>query len=488
MPGRDRVHEQNNATAPSLAKTARRLSLWTRRDALTAFAAVASQTLWPYHLLAQQAEGDATLPRHRQLKVEVTGTLELDPTGQKATTSPFSVNASFDFVERSARDGRIYWTARTFEEATARIVVGQGSTTSALSHSDEVVIESTQQQDDRQIKLTMTRPAEPLTLDESELIKLQAISPAIETWFEDIENRSLTDVWTPDAWSIAAALAIEVVTDNQVQCRLKRRQRGRAEVEVRGTLIGTADNVGTEIALTGTCSVDEASGRLLAASWDIQERRALGPATPGFTARTRLELTDLGTGRWDDASEQTFQQARAAALDAAPSLLVFESKHQGFRLEHSPQWTVIADSTNVAILRLVDQGDLITQAHVTRLQPLAAGTRLTKETYRQDVSSAIGNSGGTIVDVSEFTTSRDYHGLRVTVSAEVSGVAVQWVYVHLSDKDGQRLGWVFTAEQDRLDRLGIEDQTLVDSVEILAAPATANEARAASRDNGASDR
>ena len=166
MPGRDRVHEQNNATAPSLAKTARRLSLWTRRDALTAFAAVASQTLWPYHLLAQQAEGDATLPRHRQLKVEVTGTLELDPTGQKATTSPFSVNASFDFVERSARDGRIYWTARTFEEATARIVVGQGSTTSALSHSDEVVIESTQQQDDRQIKLTMTRPAEPLTLDD----------------------------------------------------------------------------------------------------------------------------------------------------------------------------------------------------------------------------------------------------------------------------------------------------------------------------------
>ena len=121
MPGRDRVHEQNNATAPSLAKTARRLSLWTRRDALTAFAAVASQTLWPYHLLAQQAEGDATLPRHRQLKVEVTGTLELDPTGQKATTSPFSVNASFDFVERSARDGRIYWTARTFEEATRGI-------------------------------------------------------------------------------------------------------------------------------------------------------------------------------------------------------------------------------------------------------------------------------------------------------------------------------------------------------------------------------
>lgn len=446
--------------------------------------------LVPGWSLAQDTETAVDeLPRRKQLKLEVTGTLELDPSGQNPTTSPFGVSANFEFVERTVQADEFWWTGRSFTQASARITVGRGSTNSSLSQPEEVVIESLEQRDDRQVALSVTRPSHPLTLDEMELVKLQAISPAISTWFSSLRDKGLTDSWTPDSWSVAAALAIDVVTDNQIRCRVKRRQAGQAEIEVRGTVVGTAGDVGTEITLLGTCKVDEATGRMRMANWEIQEKRALGPATPGFTARTRLELTDLGTGAWDDAQEQTFQQARASHSSTSSNLLVFESKHQGIRLEHSPQWNVIADSSNVAILRLVDQGDLISQAHVTRLQPLPAGTKLTAATYRQDVAAAIGEGRGTIVDVSEFQTPRGYDGLRANVSAEVSGIAVQWIYMHVSDSQGRRVGWIFTTEQDRIDRLGIEDQTLVDSMELLDVPATSEQAtRAATGTRESSDR
>lgn len=446
---------------------------------------VLAASLAPSLLLAQDSSSES-LPRKRRLKLEVAGTLELDPSGQNPTTSPFSVNANFEFVERHVREDSTWWIGRSFAQASARIAVGRGSTQSTLSAPEEVVIETIEQRDDRQVSLSINRPSQPLTLDEMELIKLQAISPAVSTWFTGIRERALTDSWTPEAWSVASALAIDVVTDNQIRCRVKRRQAGKAEVEVRGTIVGTSGDVGTEITLLGTCSVDEASGQILGANWEIQEKRALGPATPGFTARTRLELTDLGSGAWDDAQEQAFQQARAANNVSDATLLVFESKHQGIRLEHSPKWNAIADSSNVAILRLVDQGDLISQAHVTRLQPQTAGTKLTADTYRKDVAAAIGEGRGTIVDVSEFQTPRGYDGLRCTVSAEVSGVAVQWIYMHVADQEGRRVGWIFTTEQDRIDRLGIEDQTLVDSMELLDLPASSDNATRAAAGSGSS--
>lgn len=454
---------------------------FTRRRwfAVTAFTTLGA---WQYASASERAQDQS--PRQRSLKIESTGTLELDPSGQKPVSSPFQVRAEFAYSERLDREADRYWAARRYRKAEARIQVGSGSTVSKLSDINPVVVETAREIDERRTEFRLDRTEGPLTRNEVDLLKLPVVSPAMTAWFQDASKKALGDSWKPENWAVAAALGIDSVLEHDITCRVRSTNAERIEIEVRGSASGAADDIATEIQLNGRCTLDTKSGRLTSTSWDVQERRALGAATPGFTARTKLELTDQGAASWSADDETQFQQIRAAAI-AGPveAQLVFESKHHGFRLSHSSRWRCIADNSQQVILRMVDRGDLIAQAHVTRLQPLPGGAKLSAQRYRQDVSEAIGDGGGRIVDVSEFETARGYQGIRVIVSAEVSGVPIQWIYLHVSDDAGRRAGWVFTIEQDRLDRLGIEDQTLLEAFELLDLPEGAQPGKPAATAN-----
>lgn len=412
----------------------------------------------------------AAAPRRYELKLEAQGTLELDPSGQAPVKSPFRVVAGFDFAQRCESQGDSHWAARRFAKAESAITVGRGSTVIRLSEPERVIVERQQRRDERQVEARFDRAGGSLTSDEIDLIRLPLISPASTAWFRAAADQGLNETWTPEGWAVAAALGIDVVTDNRIRCRVLKRAAGKTTVETRGSVSGSVGNVATEIELIGTVELADGSDFPLAAQWQICEDRALGPATPGFSATTKLELTDRGPTAWSADDETAYREVRESTDGAGSERLVFESKRHGFRLTHSSKWTPIGDNSQAAILRMVDQGDLIAQAHITRLQSLEAGTKLTADRYRKDVAEAIGDGNGQVVDVSDFVTARGYDGIRAIVSAEVSGVAIQWIYLHIADATGRRCGWVITVEQDRLDRLGNEDQTLADAFELLDAP------------------
>ena len=142
---------------------------------------------------------------------------------------------------------------------------------------------------------------------------------------------------------------------------------------------------------------------------------------------------------------------------------------------------MVSDQAKAAILRYVSSGELIAQAQLTRLADLPDGVSFSAERYRSDVAKAIEGASGQIVDVAESTTSKGYQSLRVIVSSEVSGIPIQWIYYHLADKQGRRVGWVITMEQDRVDRFGAEDQILVDQFEIIDANPPKSDAQTAQK-------
>jgi hypothetical protein len=406
---------------------------------------------------------------HFVVQMEASGTLELDPNGKKVTTTPFRVRADFDFVQSHQHLGSQLWTAQDFKKAEAQIQVGRGSTVSRLTDLSEILVHRVDQVGDALVEHEFLRPSLGLEAEEIDLVFLPAISPVINAWVTPAFERSVGETWEPKAWSVAAALAIDAVTQSSLQCKLRRKASGVIEVGVQGVVQGVANSVPTEITLTGRCIANSSTQEVESLVWEIQEKRALGPATPGFDARTKVEVTRSAPVTWN-AEQQAQFEAVIAQGDEAGGRLVFESKRHGFRLQHGPHWKVIGDQSQAAILRFVDSGDLIAQAHLTRLVDLPQGTRLSPQKYREDVAKAIEGTQGQIVDVHESETSRGYQVLRVVVSSSVSGVPIQWIYYHVADTQGRRVGWVITMEQDRLDRFGAEDQVLIEEFELLDQP------------------
>lgn len=403
------------------------------------------------------------------VQMEASGTLELDPNGRKVTTAPFRVRGEFDFVQAYRRSGSSVWIAQDFKKAEAQIQVGRGSTVSRLADTSEILVHRMDQKGDAMVEHEFLRPSLGLEAEEIDLVFLPGVSPVIRDWVTPAFDHSAGGSWSPEDWSVAAALAIDAVTQSSLKCTLRRKTSEAIEVGVQGIVQGIAHSVPTEITLTGRCIVNPKTRDLESLVWDIQEKRALGPATPGFDARTKIEITRSAPVTWTAEQEAQFEAVMAQG-DSAGGRLVFESKRHGFRLQHGPHWKVIGDQSQAAILRFVDSGDLIAQAHLTRLEDLPKGTKLTPQKYREDVAKAIEGTQGQIVDVHESETSQGYQTLRVIVSSEVSGVPIQWIYYHVADRQGRRVGWVITMEQDRIDRFGAEDQILIEEFEILESP------------------
>ena len=403
---------------------------------------------------------------HLIVQMEASGTLELDPNGKKVTTAPFRVRGEFDFVQAHRRQGASIWTAQDFKKAEAQIQVGRGSTVSRLADPSEILVHRVDQNGESLVEHEFLRPSLGLEAEEIDLVFLPGVNPVVSDWITPAFDRSVGGSWEPEAWSIAAGLAIDAVTQSSLKCSLRQKTSETISVAVQGIVQGVAHSVPTEITLTGRCIVNPSTRELESLVWDIQEKRALGPATPGFSARTKIEITRSAPVTWNAEQQAQFEAVIAQGHEAG-GRLVFESKRHGFRLQHGPHWKVIGDQSQAAILRYVDSGDLIAQAHLTRLEDLPKGTRLSPQKYREDVAKAIEGTQGQIVDVHESETSRDYHTLRVIVSSEVSGVPIQWIYYHVSDSLGRRVGWVITMEQDRIDRFGAEDQVLIEEFELL---------------------
>ena len=454
-----------------------------RRDCIIATAAL------PWIGMSKPLSGASTQDRqlttggsasHYVVEMAASGNLELDPNSKQVKTVPFRVEGDFEFVQRHRKVEDCLWIGRAFERATAQMQVGRGATVSRLNDLSEIIVHRIEPLSSTQIQQDFFRQSLPLESAEIDLIFIPGISPTLSGWLEPGFQGQVGESWKPAAWNVAAALAIDAVVDGQIECRLEKKSEEAVNVSVQGQVQGLASGVATEITLSGVCLSNPSTKELESLVWNVREKRALGPATPGFEARTKIEVTRTVPASWSSDQEAQLAVVMESQNDSGPTL-VFESKRHGFRLQHGNGWRVVSDQAKAAILRYVSSGELIAQAQFTRLEDLPAGVSFSAKRYRSDVAKAIEGTSGQIVDVAESTTSKGYQSLRVIVSSEVSGVPIQWIYYHLADNKGRRVGWVITMEQDRVDRFGAEDQILVDQFEIIDANPPKSDAQTAQK-------
>ena len=98
------------------------------------------------------------------------------------------------------------------------------------------------------------------------------------------------------------------------------------------------------------------------------------------------------------------------------SLLEYEAPAHTFGFRYDRQWFVTSDEPNVAILRMIQRGELVAQCNISAL--LAVQKEITLAGFQQEIQNSLDKNFGQFVKASEETTPEGYRVYRVVANGD----------------------------------------------------------------------
>ena len=309
----------------------------------------------------------------------------------------------------------------------------------------------------------------PLNSREVQLLQSPINSAAIELLLPLEPARPDSD-WAVSADDAKQLFNLDAVHQSNLTAKISKVEQGVATIALRGELDATANSVPTRLNIEGNFQAKLAS-RCAMVTWlglVIKEDRQISQAEPGFdiTARVRL-IREESDAKIDIAPDALRKLATGNGDDGGRWLVKLQSTAGRYAMLADRRWHIHRDSSEEAILRMVENNSVIAQCSVSRLVELAPGQQLTMEGLQADIKGLLGSSFGEFLESTERVTSTKLRMIRTVVGGELEEVPIQWVYTHLSDDNGRRLALIFTMGGTETDRFGAADEQMADSFEWL---------------------
>lgn len=429
---------------------------------------VAAVVANPAHATAQDEEETSNRSSESRTQrviysMDVTGKVHLQPGEGENATLPLSVKGQFDYQEKILRAIRPISAARHYRVALADISVGRGSTRQTLPEDVRYfVVES--DPDARTAKLQMRRPDGVMSAEHAELLELPIDSSLLTALLPEDGLKEIEQSWTPESDILASLFGLDAITKSELSCRYYKNDGDVASIHVKGKLLGSIHGVATEIDANGALQYDKQSKSIRQLTITLDENRSIGQAHPGFevTAKIEIRLQSLTGSR--QLSDTILADWDLDEINDS-TIRTYESKAGGLEFMHDRRWHIISDQRPVMVLRMVDQGDLLAQCNISRLEDLSKGDKLAMTEFQRDVREAVKASSGQIVDAKVEATESGGEILRVAAAGVVSDVSLNWIYYHITDAEGRRAAMVVSVESELFERFAEAERVLVDSLE-----------------------
>jgi hypothetical protein len=264
---------------------------------------------------------------------------------------------------------------------------------------------------------------------------------------------------------MAALLTLDSVAVCEVQSVLEEFNSSFAKVRVAGVVHGTADGAATEQEIRGVFLFDRRERRIARFNLAVQEKRAIGGATPGLDAVAKLQIKveplescpELGGGKL--AAQP--HAGRGDALD-----LLYDAPTLGYQFPHDRKWFVTSEGREELTLRRVDGTEVVAQCTVLALPPKSAGRQTTLEQFQKDVMYSLGKDGGELVRTRQWQNSHEHYCYEVVVRGSVEDMPVEWRYYLVARESGHRVSLAVTIEAPLVDRVGAADRALVERLKL----------------------
>lgn len=398
-----------------------------------------------------------------QVNLEVDGALRpaggeqanktADPSGVKV-----AVRGEFTYVEKRLPSDPQQHAARHYLRAGADIEAGNTRLRVELPADRRLVVWHRQT-----AKTHLFAPAGPLNSRQRDLLEIPASSMAVDGLLPG-RQVALHESWPVSEECLAALLNLEAVSEQSVKVSLVELTDGQARLKVEGNVSGMADGALTKIGLAGKVNYLRSAQLIEWVALLIQEERAAGPVRPGFKVTARLRMRREALADCPPELNDEALQAHKLTPTGDCQSVAFTAIHGEFELIHPETWHVAQDRADLAILRLLHDGEAIAQCNISILPDLPLGQSINIEGFQRDVQTALGNHLHRIVDARKQTTDDGRYILRVLAAGEVEKVPVQWIYYHLADEEGRRAAMIFTLRQEVAEKFGAADVALAENL------------------------
>jgi hypothetical protein len=308
----------------------------------------------------------------------------------------------------------------------------------------------------------------PLFASERELIDIPINSMFLDSLLTKKEVR-VNDSWKVDNDSTCYLLGVEAVLDGGLSVYLVKNDDKSAQLEVKGTVAASVQNVATTITVDGKAQVDLGSGCVTWFAANVEETRDISERSPGFKVMAQVQMR---RARIEEISSGLTLQSiasRTPTIEAA-SLQQFQSDLGFFRFLASRKWMTYRDSGEEATYRYIVDNHRVAQCNVTNMIDYESGRQLSMDGFVADVKTSLGTSLVEILESSERVTSSGMRALRVASRGSAQGVDIVWIHHHISNDDGRRAIAVFMLNADQLQEFAAEDAQIISTFELINWP------------------
>ena len=379
---------------------------------------------------------------------------------------PMNTVATMTYYQRLTGSDKDPQAIRYFKNSNGNFNIEKGKVKSEVSDKNRMVVARLKSIPGQ--RLQMASVVDTLSQSEFELIK----NPADPLTYANLLSKKDVKIgskWKASNESLADFLSVDRILFNETQLLLKTVVKDKARIYMLGKVDATIDDVATGLKLSGIFDVDLSTGLVSDVRLNMDEVREAGQVAAGFEGKTKIDIRLTKDNTCKHLSNDMLKKYTKSRR--IKQKLKWASDTGRFALEYDPRWRVIAAEQEAAVLRYVDDGDLMAQCDVVQLPSRPANRPLSLADYKKEVEKIIrSEKTARISDAKEMTTSNGLTALKVIVKGEEEGVPVQWIYYHVSSEDGRRLTFAFTLEQEIANVFQPSDQRMVNGLSFFVLP------------------
>ena len=445
-------------------------------------------------LMAGEIDIKVNSPRGLQQKIaarfEHEGEVIVDDAGQRASQEKLQMRTIADLVFHQRLTGSVkdLQAIRYYDSSHGNFNIAKGKTDATLAKSNRMIVARLKSKPGQRIQMASIQDL----LNQSELNLIK--NPADPLSYGGLLNKNSVaqgEKWSVDKNALADFLAVDRILFTDAKMMLKKATPTAARIYLLGQVDATVDDAGTSMKVSAIFDIDRARQQVTSVRLSIDENRQPGQVAPGFQGKSRVNVQlnpDRSCAHLTTANLKKLTNARRIK-----QRLQWQSEKGQFALEYDPRWKMIVSEGEAAILRYVDDGDLLAQCNVLQLPARPASKPLTLAEYRGEIEKIIrADKSAKLVDAVTVKSATGNKTYRVEVDGVEDEIPVKWIYYHVAAKDGRRLTFIFTLEQEIANIFKPSDQRMVNGLSFqLASSASAkvaNRSGGAKRQSGPSTR
>ena len=348
-------------------------------------------------------------------------------------------------------------SVRYYQEASASLKKGSVAQSPALrSESRLVGVEISGG------KETLFSPKGPFNWDDLDLVSTVGESLPLDRLLPE-QAVQIGQAWKPSDEAIALLLALDEITSNAVQVRLKEVTPELARLEMSGHVEGRLYGAVNQVDLEAKCRFDRRTGRIDWFTMRVKQSREIGTIEDGldWTVLVKVRITRL-------ESSEKLSDAALAGLPLKPTegltLVSYLQSGGGAMLTHDRSWFPTDRTRDHDELHRLDRGQDVGLCRISAQPQVAVAKLPSLEQFQGIVQNLPGVSFNEFLETAQAESPAHLRILRVRAKGKDGEVPVRWFFYLVSDPEGRQVTFTFRVEEKWLDRFGRADEPLVHSL------------------------